>query len=423
MKIAGMRIAFVVSGLFASGFATAEMMDRPSGIKIGERMTLRPYVALSASYDSNVNGRKNGSDDIAWVVNPGLGLQYKAETWSVLASAYYRYHAYTKSKNIDRNNNHTFGESLTYDWTDSMPGERGWTVRLTEMYKQINEIEDMTDSVGHDYSRDRWEFTGAAAVQRRFGSGLHADINGSYYWLDYKNKNYKDIPYALYGWDRWTVGAEMGYAPTKWTDFLIAGSYQGYTQENRRNSYYSDLPSYRKSNETYGYTLQTGIGSYATEKITYRFLGGWSRYEYKSHGKTSNGFTYSASANWLITDTWRMSFLASSAYQPTEREFGSSQRVDSLGLGVAHAMVQGKLNGTFDVSYRREGRENKGSVAYDYDLDIMTYRLGLTYVLNRYLQFFTNFEYRQSMTEGSSKYGRGYDYSRFRGTLGLRLTY
>lgn len=423
MKATNLKIAVLASLMLGAGVASAEMMDRPVGMKIGERMTLKPYVALSAGYDSNVNGRKNGSDDVLWIVNPGLGLEYKAETWSVLASAYYRYHAYTKSKNIDRNNNHTFGESLTYHWTDSLPGERGWTVMLTETYKQINEIEDMTDAMGHDYSRDRWEFTSAGAVQRRFGAGLHADLNASYYWLDYKNKNNKDIPYALYGWDRWTAGGEIGYAPSKWTDILLAANYQGYHQDNRRNSYYSDSSSYRKSNETFGYTVQTGLGSFATEKITYRVLGGWSHYEYKSHGKTLNGFTYSASANWRITDTWRASLLATSGYQPSEREFSSSQRYDSVSAGVAHAMIQGKLNGTFDVAYRRESRENKGSASYDYDLDIMTYRLGLTYVLNRYLQFFTNFEYRQSMTEGNNNYGKGYDYNRFRGTLGLRFTY
>lgn len=405
------------------GTAFAEMMDRPAGIKIGERMTLKPYVALSVGYDSNVEARKKGREDIVWTVNPGLGLEYRAETWHLLASAYYRYHSYSKSHTNGENSNHTFGESLTYNWTDSLPGERGWTVMLSESYKQINEIEDMSDSSSTGYSRDRKEFSGAAALQRRFGHGIHADVNTGYYWLDYKNKNSKGYSNGLYGWDRWTVGGEIGYAPTKWTDLLIAGGYQGYTQENRKNSYYADERGYRRSSDTQGYTVQAGIGSFATDRITYRILGGWSHYEYKSYGKSSNGFTYSVVANWNISETWRTSLLATSAYQPTEREFGSSQRVDSLSWGIAHSMVRGKLDGTFDVAYRREGREYTAVKSYDYDLDIMTYRFGLTYFLNRYLNFFATFEYRQSMTEGKATYGRGYDYNRFRGTFGLRFTY
>ena len=39
--------------------AMGEMMDRPIGIKIGERMTLKPYLSFSVAYDSNVEGRKD----------------------------------------------------------------------------------------------------------------------------------------------------------------------------------------------------------------------------------------------------------------------------------------------------------------------------------------------------------------------------
>ena len=39
--------------------ASADMVDRPTGFKIGERMTLRPYVSLSYTYDSNVDSAKH----------------------------------------------------------------------------------------------------------------------------------------------------------------------------------------------------------------------------------------------------------------------------------------------------------------------------------------------------------------------------
>ena len=43
-----MNKQFVLSAVVAMAAfaATAEVMDRPQGIKIGQRMTLRPYVSI-----------------------------------------------------------------------------------------------------------------------------------------------------------------------------------------------------------------------------------------------------------------------------------------------------------------------------------------------------------------------------------------
>ena len=53
-RIFGVLIAFL-SGVVLCLTANAEVLDRPSGIKIGERLTLRPFVSLSLTYDSNVS--------------------------------------------------------------------------------------------------------------------------------------------------------------------------------------------------------------------------------------------------------------------------------------------------------------------------------------------------------------------------------
>ena len=50
-------LALLLAGAFSCQSAFAEVLDRPTGIKIGERMTLRPYVSLSLTYDSNVRAR------------------------------------------------------------------------------------------------------------------------------------------------------------------------------------------------------------------------------------------------------------------------------------------------------------------------------------------------------------------------------
>ena len=81
------------------------------------------------------------------------------------------------------------------------------------------------------------------------------------------------------------------------------------------------------------------------------------------------------------------------------------------------------MNATFDICYRREGHEYStlGS-SQDYNLDILTFRIGLNYTLNRYLALFCRGEYRHSFDDGDSR-SSSYDYDRFRASLGFRLTY
>lgn len=406
-----------VLGLMAFG----DMMDRPQGFKIGQHMTLKPYVAVSASYDSNVDSRHDGTDDCFWTINPGLNLEYKADMWQLAANAFYQYNAYCQNTGDNAYDYHGYGENLTLKWADAQRMERGWAFEVTESYKKTNPTEDMSLDDGRGFGSDRQEFRFAGAVERRFAKGWHAGLNGSYYLLDYDNAR-NSGQNGLFGWDRWTAGAELGWAPSKWTDILLAGGYQGYSQDNNRSGYANQ----RLSRESDGWTLMAGLGSYATERISYRILGGWSRFAYGgSHGSTQNGFTYSASARYQAGDTWDTMLLASSYYQPSEREYGSCMRVDSLSWGIAKSWIKGKLTSTFDVAYRRETHEYSYAGASDYDLDILTFRLGLNYYLNRYLSIFGTAEYRASMCSGSSKdeVEDYYDYNRVRATLGMRLTY
>ena len=116
--------------------------------------------------------------------------------------------------------------------------------------------------------------------------------------------------------------------------------------------------------------------------------------------------------------------LFTSYYKPSEMEWGSSQRIDSLSWGIAHSMVQGKLHGTFDIAFYRQAREYSAVKSYDYDIDQLKFRFGLTYILNRYIQLFGTAEYMNSWCEDdTSKVGGLYDYDRFLLTLGLKFTY
>ena len=124
---------FLLVGLvaFAGLAAEAEVLDRPSGFKIGERMTLRPYVSMSLTYDSNVNSsHENTEDDCLWTISPAGSLAYDAESWSLLLSAYYNYRQYFKEEN--RAHKHSsFGEDLRWNWANSTGAEKGWSLVMS----------------------------------------------------------------------------------------------------------------------------------------------------------------------------------------------------------------------------------------------------------------------------------------------------
>ena len=411
IKFSALATAMVVSASVLT--AHADVVDRPSGFKIGERMTLRPYVSLSYTYDSNIDSAKHAKSGSTWVVNPGLGAEYKGDNWEIAGRAWYRYHAYNRYTH--QLNESSYGENLSFKWADSLPNEKGWSVLLSESFSQVAQDDDMSDHSGRGVGRDRKTFQAAGVVERRINEYLHAAFDASYYMLDYENNVKSYAP--LYGWKRKLVGGELGYAASKWTDILLAANYGWYQQDNIPNNV-------RYSDDSRGWSVMAGLGTRATEKIEYRILTGWSRFEYANGDADDvDGWTYQVSGRWKITDTWNMMLLAASYYQPSEREACSAIRVDSISWGVAHSMVRGKLNATLDLNYRRETHEYTADRAYDYDDDIITARIGLNYTLNRFLQVYGRIEYQTDMCDGGNVRGHNYDYDRFRGTVGVRLTY
>ena len=407
MTMKTIRLTAVSATCVCALAATAEVMDRPTGIKIGQRMTLRPYVAMSATYDSNVGGRSHSAKgDVMWNINPGFALDYKQEKWSLLLTAHYRYNAYTESKNRNRHNQHSYGENLRWNWSDGDESGKGWSVMIAESYQRISMADDFRLSDGRNYNADRGQFYVNGAVQRRFNENWHANALGGYYNLEYDNDTHTGS--GLYGWQRWTAQADVGFAPSRWTDIIAMVGYNGYNQDNAGGGI---------SRHSNGYTAQVGLGSFATEHITYRLLAGWSRFEYGNESN-SDGFVYTGSLNWNITETLQTMLLATSYYQPSEYERASKSRIDSISWGLHKSLVRGKLSAMLDVTYRHETVDRvSGS---DYELDALSGRIGLSYTLNRFLALYTYGEYIRSWDDSSGGY---YDYDRWRMTAGVRLTY
>lgn len=417
MKLA--KTIAVVGASVISFAAMADEVDRPSGFKVGNRLTLRPYVSFSFTYDSNVDSQRHAKHGSNWTVNPGLGLDYKGENWGLQGQTWYQYHAYNNYSH--QLNQSSWGERLFFDWNDSLPTEKGWTVRMTERFQQISQDDDMSNHNGKGLSRDRKEFSVEGVVERRLNQNVHGSMTASYYLIDYENNVKKYAP--MYGWKRTTIGGEVGYMASRWTDFIIAGDYMWFDQDNnklRSPQYYSPYAAKGKkvSSDSKGWSIMGGVATRATERINYRLVGGYSRFEYGSGTKNLGGFTYQAALQWKIEDRLSLMLLASSYYQPSETAYGSARKIYSASAGLAKSFIRGKVTGNLDLAYRKETTEYAEYDVDKSDDEIWTGRAGLNYHVNRFISLFARLEYQWTDSDR-----RELKYDRWRGTVGFRLSY
>jgi hypothetical protein len=406
---------FVLAASSAMTFAFAgdSVADKPTGFRFfNNHLTVKPYVSLSYTYDSNADTARHSDGYSIFMVSPAADFEWKGERWSLVGSLFYSYSAY--SGDSDQLNNSTYGESLKYNWTTSKPGEKGWSLALSERYAYIAQNDALNSGDGRGIWRDRQRFDASGVIERRFTERWHADLSGQYDWLDYKNDTGKYAP--LYGWQEFSAGLEAGFAASKWTDLLVAGGYSGYRQKSGSGGYRN------YSNESQVWTVMGGFGTHATEKIQYRLLAGASWLEYGGHSGADSGWTYQLSANWRVTRQVQLSLLGSSYYQPSERTCGSAIKVYSISAGASYLTLGDKLNLRGDIAFRRE--DNVYSDKYlgagnDYDEDILSVRLGATYTINRWVSVFANISWEEEWCDSH----KDYDYDRYRGTVGLRFHY
>ena len=393
-------------------FAGESVADKPQGFRFfNQHLTIKPYVSLSYTFDSNVDTTHKAESDSIFCVQPGADFEWKGDTWALVGSVWYRRNAYCEYANEMGEN--SFGESLAYKWsTTPKANERGWSLVLAEKYRYTDQSDTLTSGDGRGIWRDREAFDASGVIQRRFTERLHAEILAQYNWLDYKNDTGKYAP--LYGWSEYAVGAQAGYAASPWTDLLVAGGYSHYTQKKGRGYH-------NYSNDSQVWTIQAGLGTHATERITYHALMGVSWLEYGGHSNADCGWTYQLDANWRITRQLQLSVLGKSYYQPSERTVGQAIKVYSLSGGLSYLTLGDKLTLTANVAWRYEDTcYNDRYLAYgnDFDEDILSNRLGADYVINRWMSVFAALTWEEEWCDR-----RSYDYDRFRGTIGMRFHY
>lgn len=404
-------VAAAVGGMASVWAAGGSIADKPQGFRFfNQHLTVKPYVALSYTYDTNVDTTHDAVDDSIFCINPGVDFQWRDERWSLAGTLWYRWNAYMDhSDDLGEN---SYGESLSYTWSSSKPNERGWTLMLGERYAFINQSDDLTDG-GRGIWRDRESLNVSGALERRFTDRWHADVMMQYDSIDYENEEKRYAP--LYGWSSRSVGLEAGYAASPWTDLLVSGGFSDFTQDG----------SYgwqRYDNDSHSWTIQAGVGTRATERISYRALLGASWLSYGGQSNCDCGWTYSLSANWRITRQLQFSMLGSSYYQPSERSLGQAMQVYALSGGLSYLTLGDRMTLSANIAFRHEETAfNDYYLTYrnDYDEDILSARLGANYTLNRWASLFAYLIWEENWCEKIE----AYDYSRFRGTIGVRFHY
>ena len=399
------------------GVASPQNDSRPSGFRFfNNRLTIRPYVSLEYTYDSNIDTMNNSPDDSIFAVMPGADFEWHGEKWALTGGVWYRYRYYCAyNKDLGES---SYGESLAYNYSSSEKNEKGWSLMLSERYGYYNQSDDLMSGTGRGIWRDREAIDVSGVVERRFTERLHADVMGQYSRIDYKNDTGHYAP--LYGWSQYSAGAQIGFVASRWTDLLVTAGYSRYTQETL--SYGIPL-SRNYDNHSSSYSVQAGLGTHMTELISYRALVGASWFEYGDSGSTDCGWTYTLTGNWRIHRQVQFSMLGSSYYQPSERYAGQGVKVYTIGAGIAYLTLGDRLRLTANVNLRYDDTVYSDAVytrRQNYDESWLTARLGADYLLNRWMSLYANVIWDEQWCDGGND---DLNYSRFQGVIGVRLHY
>ena len=407
---------FVSTAVAQQGVTKPQTESRPTGFRFfNQHLTIKPYVSLSYTYDSNIDSDSSNEDDSVFAVNPAVDFEWHGAKWMLVGNIWYR-HRYFCEFN-DQMGENSYGESLQYRYSSSAQNAKGWSLMLSERYAFINQSDDLDSQGGRGIWRDRQTLDVTGVLERRFTERWHMDIQGQYSWLDYDNQTGRYAP--LFGWSQYSAGAQLGYAASKWTDLLVAAGYSRYDQDID----YNDIRTSRSYNEqSDAYSIQGGVGTRATERISYRALMGASWFDYGGGGYTDCGWTYTLSANWRVHRQVQLSLLGSSYYQPSDQYIGQAEKIYNLSAGVSYLTLGDRLKLSANLMWRFNETCYADSVytsRYKYDRTHLSARFAADYLLNRWTSIFAHVIWDDESTDTNSYY----DYNRIRGVLGVRLHY
>ena len=397
------------------GVTKPQAVSGPTGFNFFNRhLTIKPFVTMSYTYDTNVDQENSGEQDSVFAIKPAVDFVWHGAKWEIVGDLWYR-HRYFCEYNSQMGED-SYGEALQFRYCSSGQQAKGWSLLLSERYAFISQSDDMDSRSGRGIWRDRQTFDASAVIERRFTERWHLDVQGQFSWLDYENNS---ANYPLFGWNQYSAGVQLGYAASKWTDMLVSAGYSRYDQDISGNNY---KLSRRYNDQSDAYSIQAGIGTHATKRITYRALMGASWFDYGDTSSEDCGWTYTLSANWRVHRQVQLSMLGSSYYEPSDEYVGQARKVYTLSGGVSYLTLGDRLKLTGNLAFRYDEvvySDDFYSRDMSSDRTHLTARLGADYLLNRWTTIFAQLIWDNETSDARTNL----DYDRFRGMLGLRLHY
>lgn len=396
----------LLSAAVASSIAaTASAAYGPQGLRcFGGRMTIKPYVSVSATYDSNIDTTKHGTDDTIVSANAGATFNLlQGDRWSVNGGVWYRFHSH--SKHHETNNKDSYGANLSGSWQNSDVMSRGWSLSGNFNYVHTMQADSLNSGQGRGIWRDREAFGVSGAVERRFSGVLHGNFSAAYDWMDYK----RSTGYApLYGHSTYSIGAGIGAAVTRLTDISLNG---GWSHSQQKGSGVS-------GDSSSSYSIMAGLGSRATKRIQYSLMAGMSAANFGGHHNVNRSFSYSATAGWRVTKNWNISLAGSSFYRPSETYAENGTKNYTMSIGSSYLTMGERVTITGDISYRYEDVVYSG-LGQGGDEQLVSFRLGARYTFNRWVSCYLNFATEEEWYE----HGGRNDYDRYRVEAGMTFHY
>ena len=84
--VCGLALVASVS-LAQQGVTTPQKESRPTGFRFfNNHLTIKPYVSLTYTYDSNIDTSRHADDDSIFAVSPGAEFEWRGEKWALTGS-------------------------------------------------------------------------------------------------------------------------------------------------------------------------------------------------------------------------------------------------------------------------------------------------------------------------------------------------
>ncbi|NLF22742.1 MAG: outer membrane beta-barrel protein [Lentisphaerae bacterium] len=441
-------VCFVLIAALVASSASAYPYAEPEsgGFWLG-RVNLSPTLAIGVFYDSNpdeVNesqrrimeetlveedGKDRYESSTGFYVKPGVLLQIPGNRWSLSGGVHYTY----------EDDDSDYSRSPK-DWDEYVrlqgktEGQLEWELGQSWQQLSYQQFDDFSQD-------DREALTFYGRLGLPVSDKTDVSLGASYRTLDYEDE-------LLYDSDYMGVTLAFDHHLTDKTDFILALSY------GINSADYDDIPEDEQQRmigsetESHQAAIQVGLGSRASEKLTYRALVGLALFDpdyYEDEtgepgverdpvdDDTEYNVSYDLSLSWRATDRLSVNLAGRTAYESAEDIRNNALLAYMLSCSANYRMFT-RLRLSAGVSYRLEDYLRKVEVGSDDGVayagtdderrgvkredDQVSVFGDVTYGINRYASVFVN-----GLYSATSSTIDDFDYDRYRISAGVALQY